>query len=384
MKKKNIIILALARFLTGVAGYIYDIGIVIYLFHETGSATAVGGFFVSQLLPAFIILIMGNLIDHVNHKKLLILSCILKIGILLFLNISGNMWCLYVLTFGLSLLAEFEGNTFQAVLGDVFEKEQLLRVGTILNFGDSVSMVFTPFIAAMIAEKFSYFTIVSITVVLYLGTLLLYLPVRLNSSFISECSEEVSEKGNVYKRKPVIVTTFFWSMFMLCIGITSPLEIIMIEDVLNMSSLYYGIGNTVEGIGMLFASGVLCILKHKINTGRVIAAGLIMAVLSYGVIGISNNIRIYFIGAFFVGATATCCPLGFKYAVQTNCSIEKIGRVFTAVRFTVLLFRILGIGFAGLMLRAAGIRCIYIVTSAGLFLLALMYIYVENVEKRKQ
>ena len=55
----NLFLLCLTKFLSGFAGYIYDIGIVIYLFQETESVVAIGGFFVSQFLPAFIVLIMG-------------------------------------------------------------------------------------------------------------------------------------------------------------------------------------------------------------------------------------------------------------------------------------------------------------------------------------
>ena len=38
-------LLSLAKFLSGFAGYIYDIGIVIYLFSQTKSVAAIGGFF---------------------------------------------------------------------------------------------------------------------------------------------------------------------------------------------------------------------------------------------------------------------------------------------------------------------------------------------------
>lgn len=52
--QKNLIFLAMAKYLSGFASYIYDVGIVIYLFSNTQSVGIVGGFlyhsFCRQLL----------------------------------------------------------------------------------------------------------------------------------------------------------------------------------------------------------------------------------------------------------------------------------------------------------------------------------------------
>ena len=75
---RNLGLISLAKFLSGFASYIYDIGVVIYLFQETESVTVIGGFFVAQLLPAFLILVIGGIIDKYNKKVLMIFSNIVK------------------------------------------------------------------------------------------------------------------------------------------------------------------------------------------------------------------------------------------------------------------------------------------------------------------
>ena len=47
--RKNLWLISQAKFLSGFAGYIYDIGIVIYLFQKTESVAVVG----DSLLPSF-------------------------------------------------------------------------------------------------------------------------------------------------------------------------------------------------------------------------------------------------------------------------------------------------------------------------------------------
>ena len=67
--KRNIIFLAIAKYLSGFGSYVYDVGIAIYLFEQTQSVAVMGGFFVSQLLLAIIILFTGKIIDQYNKKR---------------------------------------------------------------------------------------------------------------------------------------------------------------------------------------------------------------------------------------------------------------------------------------------------------------------------
>lgn len=84
---KNLTMLSTAKFLSGFAGYVYDVGIVIYLYNMTESVAVIGGFFVSQFLPAFVMLMLGEMIDRYNKKRLMIISGFIKAVICLVLLI---------------------------------------------------------------------------------------------------------------------------------------------------------------------------------------------------------------------------------------------------------------------------------------------------------
>ena len=123
----NMFLLSLAKFLSGFAGYIYDIGIVIYLFSQTKSVAAIGGFFISQFLPALIILFTGKLIDTHNQKMLMFLSNLAKAAVFFLLLFEANIVFIYVATFFMNLLLEFESNTTQALMANLFQKAIYLR-----------------------------------------------------------------------------------------------------------------------------------------------------------------------------------------------------------------------------------------------------------------
>ena len=149
---RNLGLISLAKFLSGFASYIYDIGVVIYLFQETESVTVIGGFFVAQLLPAFLILVIGGIIDKYNKKVLMIISNIVKAVLMACLLINRDIWCIYAVTFGMNLILEFEGSTISALIANVFAKGHLFKAASVINFVDSFSMIAAPLCASYIFE----------------------------------------------------------------------------------------------------------------------------------------------------------------------------------------------------------------------------------------
>ena len=104
---KNLTMLSTAKFLSGFAGYVYDVGIVIYLYNMTESVAVIGGFFVSQFLPAFVMLMLGEMIDRYNKKRLMIISGFIKAVICLVLLNNRSVWSIYLTTFLMNLILEF-------------------------------------------------------------------------------------------------------------------------------------------------------------------------------------------------------------------------------------------------------------------------------------
>ncbi|MEE1526747.1 MAG: MFS transporter [Blautia sp.] len=382
--RQNLFLMSLAKFLSGFAGYIYDIGIVIYLFSQTKSVAVIGGFFISQFLPALIILFTGRLIDTHNQKMLMFLSNLAKAAVFFLLLFEANIVFIYVATFFMNLLLEFESNTTQALMANLFAKGNLFKAASVINLLDSASLILAPVCASVIATNFSIQVNLVIDIILYGITGFLYL--LLPSGILGNMEKEKEEKkgyASIIKNKRILCTVLFWNFFMLCIGIASPLEISMIEDTLGMSSSWYGIGNTVEGIGMLLASGFVLGIIKKLKPESIILLGLFSAAMSYGVIGIAGNIGVYLFGAGLVGVTSTFCPLGFKTAVQIQSETNLVGRTFTASRFTILITRMIGSLLVGGMLTVWNIRVIYYLLAGFLVITAMAYYFVNGFVKKK-
>lgn len=374
--RQNLILLASAKFISGFAAYIYDVGIVIYLFEQTGSVAVIGGFFVSQLLPAFVILLTGSVIDRYIKKNLIVLSHFMKAAAFIILLFDRSVFSIYFVTFIINLLLEFESSTFNALMTSVFQKKHLIKAASVINLSDSVSMTAAPLCASLIAMHFSIFSNLFIDIILFVGSAIIYMFLKINFIPYIDSEESINKKigyWGMLKNKNLLKTVIFWNIFMLCIGITTPLEISMIEGTLGMPSAYYGIGNSIEGVGMLVASGVILWMTKKLSSDRMIMIGLFSAACSYLMIGTAGNIGFYFMGACLVGMTAGLCPMGFKTELQIKSDTAIIGRVFTTTRFTVLLSRVGGSLIAGELLKTWNIRVIYYFVAGGLILAAKAY-----------
>lgn len=372
----NVLLISLAKLLSGFAGYVYDIGIVIYLFQETESVAVIGGFFVSQFLPALIILVSGGIIDKYNKKILMIISNLVKAILMVCLLFNRDIGCIYAVTFGMNLIMEFESSTISALMVHTFAKGQLFRVASVINLLDSSSMIIAPLCASVLAMYFQVNVNLVINSILFVLTAMLYGELGFTHvSQVTDCGNDKKKGGyrDIVKNKRILITVIFWNVFMFCIGIASPLEISMIEDKLQMSSYWYGIGNAVEGIGMLAASVFVLGKIRKLRPTYVIALGLCSAALSYIVIGISGNIWIYFLGACLVGITATFCPLGFKTEIQMESQPESIGRTFATSRCFILLSRVGGSLIVGQILKIWNIRILYLGIAGILLVAAVCY-----------
>ena len=59
--ERNLWLLVIARFFGEFASYIFDVGVLIYLYSETESMAVVSGFFLTQILPALFTMFFGNI-----------------------------------------------------------------------------------------------------------------------------------------------------------------------------------------------------------------------------------------------------------------------------------------------------------------------------------
>lgn len=79
----------------------------------------------------------GGIIDRYNKKILMILSNTAKAVLMLILLLNQGIWCIYIVTFLMNLILEFESSTVSALMVHVFPKEKLFKAASVVNFLES-------------------------------------------------------------------------------------------------------------------------------------------------------------------------------------------------------------------------------------------------------
>lgn len=371
---RNIAYMGIGKFLANFSMYIYEVGVLIFLYEKTSSLAAVSGFFVSQIVPALFVMIMGGTIDRIDNRRLMVIYNIFKIIALMFILFNKSIPIVLCVTFVLNLIVELESSTSQCLLSKAFSKNQILKISTIINFFDSFSLITAPLISAVIVKILSVNYNIVISATFSVLGLICYIAISFNDldrKHVDIRNNEQIPLCNKFRFEDIsllpssiIAPSLSWIGFMFCIGLATPIEIKMIKDVIGKSSVYFGIGNTIEGIGMIIATTILMKIVGGKKPEDVIKIGLLCGAISYVALGMAFNINVYFIGALLVGITATFCPIGFKTAIQLNTNADMIGRQYSKVRLMVVIARILGTLFIGIMSEIISVRVSYFIIAA--------------------
>lgn len=374
MQKLKIVLLSIVRLLPECAIYILDIGILVFLYDSTESGAIVSSFYVSQLLPAFVIVFAGCVIDRYGKKWLLSASYFLISFLLSFLLWNRSVVGILLITVAMNFLFEFNRSTWDALLPEMVAKDELLHMSSVINLIDSVAMIAAPLIATLIVSTSSVDVIIWITMMLFMITGVLYFFLRTDSSSVGIVKAEGErlksfQLKEVFGDKELRTIAIYWILFMMMLGLTTPLEIMMIEQVLQQPSAYFGFGNAVEGVGMLVAASLVVGLYRKLTPWLMISVGFMVSGFSYLIIGFAPNIYVYMLGALLVGVTASFAPMGFRVAVQTSSPLHAKGRAFTSIRFLTLIARMMGTMLVSVLILNISIRMVYGLVTVILLLL---------------
>ncbi|WP_273322677.1 MFS transporter [Vallitalea guaymasensis] len=381
-EKKVLVLIMISNVISSFGDYIFDIGVLIYLYKLTNSPMVIGGFLLSQLLPSIVYLfVSGLIIDAFDRKKVIICINICRFLILLLLLFNQSIYFIYLITFILGVLDDFARTVNHTLIPSLFDKEYLLKVNSSLSLLDSISIMVSPVLVTLIVSQTGFAGIVTINAFTFLIIAFIYLFItyRKESTFkpsgkknlintVKLGIEEISH--NVFIKKTLIS----WSFFMLGIGLSSTLLIFVLTEKVGLNGEAYGYITMAEGVGMFIGSFFVLRKNKKIKTNLLVIMGLVISCVSYLLIGFSTIVLTIMSGSLLVGIAASFCPLGFRTSIQSEIEERFLGQTFIIIRFVVLMLRSLGVYLSGVLVRFIDIQYVYILASIVTLISVLLYV----------
>lgn len=374
---------------------VLQMAIVWYLTERTGSAAILSLATLIGFLPQAILgLFIGVLIDRYDRKKIMVWAdlFIAVVGIILAAaGIWGEtpIWLIMVVLFARSIGTAFHYPALQAVTPLIVPREQLTKYAGFSQGFESIAMVISPPLAAILFAIWDLNVIVifDVTGALFAVLMLSFvkLPaleknvVRHTPHVIQEAKEGLqvlkSEKGMT----ALMLISALYAIIYFPIGTLYPL----------ITMTYFGGGiaessvvEVVFSVGMLLGSLLLGLLGSKINKGRAIAGSIALYGLGVLLTGLlpPTGLRIFVVLSVFMGISVPFFT-GIQTSIfQIKIKQEYLGRVLSLSSSISMIAMPIGLILSGTFAEIIGVEKWFLILGVFALLIAVFSVMLPSLK----
>jgi MFS transporter, DHA3 family, macrolide efflux protein len=342
------ILVAVGQFVSLVGSSMTGLGLTVWAYETTGSATAlalVGFFFLAPML--IISPVAGALVDRSNRKLMMMLSdlaAVLGTCILLILSYLGilQVWHLYIVSAIEGTFQAFQWPAFSAAITTMVPKEQYGRANGLLSLAESGSGIFAPVLAGAllgIVGLNGILTIDIITFFIAIGALLIVHVPQPVSTQVGEASRGSIWKESVFGfwyiiKRPSLLglqLMFLTNNFFSSIAFTLMAAMVLART--NMNELTLGSVNSAAAIGGVLGGLLMSAWGGPKKKVQGILGGWFLTGLLYIIVmGVGQGLVVWAI-ASLVGTIISPVINGSSQAIwQAKVAPDVQGRVFSIRR----------------------------------------------------
>ncbi len=323
-------------------------GVSIWLFEQTGSATALTTAMTAYLLPNILFgPIAGTIVDRFNRKYLLMFADVMAgidtlVLVLLFASGRLEVWHIFVLNFLTGSFQSLQWPAFSSAVTMMVDKDQYTRISGLQSIGRSLTQILAPVLAAALYAAVGLTGIITIDLVTFaVGVLLLFItkipqPERTAEGEKSRGSfwQETKYGFTYIWQRPSLLglqSVFLVLNFVLMLGIATTVPMILARTGNNEATLgtvqaFGAIGGVVGGLLLTAWGGT----KHKIHG---VLGGMIVSCLAGVVLlGVANGLLLWAAASFFQSSAISVLNGSNQAIWQTKVAPDVQGRVFSVRR----------------------------------------------------
>jgi MFS family permease len=321
-------------------------GLSIWMFQQTGSATAMSAMQVSFILPFMLITpFAGALVDRHNRKLMMMVSdlvAVLATAGLLLLQATGQLhfWHLYVANVFYGLGNAFQWPAYSAAISTMVPKEQYGRANGMMSLIDSGPSVFAPILAGALLPIVKLSGILAIDVLTFFIAIGALLCVHVPQP--EKTVEGQAGKGSlmkeiafgfkyIFERKSLRVYLTIILSLNLAGGISNAVYTPMILARTNQNSVTFGAVLTASAIGAVAGGLIMSAwggFKKRILT--MLSGWAIFAVIGEMLFGISRWPVVWMATTAIAGMIFPITNGAAQSIWQSKVAPDVQGRVFSA------------------------------------------------------
>ncbi|MEK4484114.1 MFS transporter [Psychrobacillus sp. FSL H8-0484] len=233
---------------------------------------------ISMTIISFIITpFVGNLVDKMSRKKLLILSEIICFVLLIcfsmigFIGLSYEVWhYMFIYMIG-SLYYTIFYPTMFALNQEIFNKNQYKTLNGTMEVQGQLSSVIAGALASILLSTWELQYILLLDVLTYAAAIYFFLKIPYRKNAVDHSKKTLKSNGTeglsyMLKRPAMFLFLFFSIMPFIGVMISNYLFPVYLADVLKASGSLYGIQGMIYGVGAVVAP----IIARKIGNEKTI------------------------------------------------------------------------------------------------------------------
>ena len=355
---KKFALLCGGSFITAVGSGITSFGLGVYVFQQTGLASASALITLLAFLPGLLLTpFAGVLADTYDRRLLMILGdglSMLGIIYILICMASGRaeLWQIGVGVTISSIFSSLIEPSFRATVSDLLTEEEYSKASGLVQLSGSARFLISPLIAGLLLQVADIKLLLIIDICTIFVTVAVTFIVRrgiatkkkapATQSFLRDMREGLSTLTQNKGVFALVLGSSAISFFLCCI---ESLHVPMILGFTTSSVL--GVATTVCASGMLVSSLVLGIVGVKKGFTKVLSGSLFLAGVFMAGFGLRENIVLICVFGFLFFAMLPFANMSLDYLVRTNIPNDVQGRVWGLIGIisqlgSVLAYSILG------------------------------------------
>ncbi|MFE6169073.1 MFS transporter [Viridibacillus arvi] len=322
---------------------------------------------------------IGNLVDKMNRKKILLISefvCFLFLmhfTLIGFIGLPYEVWQYTIIYMIGSLYYTIFFPTMFALNQEIFNKDQYKALNGTMEVQSQLSSMIAGALASILLVKWDLHYILLLDVLSYAAAIYFYMKLPYMGKPIDKTEKSdktrVSEGLRYMMIRPTMFAFLVFSIMpFIGVMITNYLFPVYLRDVLKASASAYGIESMIYAFGAIIAGMFVPILARKIGNEKTI----IVSVITY-TIAISSivlvNLPVYLSLMFFIAVGNSGARVARNSFLMDQIPNEIIGRVDSLFRSIGLLFRIVLLALFTQMVSSGLIIYCFIILS-GLLIVA--------------
>ena len=410
----NFLLLWSGEFISAVGSGLTSFGLGVYVFEQTGQASAMALVTLLAFLPGLLLSVpAGVLADRYDRRLLMLLGDGLSAVGLIFILIcvlrgGAQVWQICVGVTISSLFSALMDPAYKATVTDLLTPEQYTKASGLIGIAGSAKYLVSPILAGFLLTLSDIRLLLIIDICTFFLTVFTTLAVRgmlLAGGAAAASSKKNREKAffrelktgwrAVSQRSGVLLLVLLSSVITFFLGYLQTLFTPMVLAFSDSATL--GTAETICALGMLVSSIVIGMVSLKKGYVKILSLSLAGAGFFMAVFGLKESIPLMCASGFFFFAMLPFANTALDYLLRTNIDNTCQGRAWGLIGVLSQVGYVAAYALAGVLADATarimgvsvGRGAAQLITASGILLAATAFLLyhikaIRSLEKKKE